>query len=925
MLAAVGVASTEELLREAVPASILMETAPALPPLPDGKGDGTALDEVGVLEILQEFASRTPAVKSMLGLGYYRSHMPAPIRHLILQNPSWYTAYTPYQAEISQGRLEMILNFQTLVADLCGLPMANASLLDEATAVAEAMTLLKRACKQAHNRFLVDVDINPQTLDVLQTRAQSLGIEISLCASDADFEPTGAFGALHGYPTASGAVRDASGLIDNLAAKGVPSAVCTDLLPLCLLRSPGSMGASVVVGSSQRFGLPLGAGGPHAAFMAFKGELARLVPGRIVGISRDQAGRNALRLALQTREQHIRRDKATSNICTAQVLPAVLAAAFAIYHGPAGLVTIAMHCHVQACKIANAAKAAGLRLANDSFFDTLRIQVTDPATVVGKARKLGIALLELEDGVGLSCDETTTDTDVASVLEALGIAVGEGREEVLPQQLRRTGKILLQRVFHRHHSEHGFMRYLQRLARKDIALDRSMIPLGSCTMKLNAATEMTVLNWPGFADIHPFAPEEDRVAINIIAEDLGEMLCCVTGFEGISLQPNAGSQGEYAGLLAIKKYHLAHGDTERDVCLIPASAHGTNPASAALAGMEIIEVKIDAAGGVDLADLESKAASVPGRVAALMITYPSTCGVYGPQIREICNLVHAHGGQVYMDGANLNAMVCVAQPGAFGADVMHINLHKTFCIPHGGGGPGMGPIVCKTHLIPHLPGHNMGVVGKDNSGAVSAAPLGSGLLLLISWAYMRLMGGPGLRSATAVAVLASNYMAKRLGSAYDVMYAGSNGRVAHEFILDTRNFKKSAGVTVEDIAKRLIDMGFHAPTISFPLAGVVMIEPTESESLDEIDRYCDAMLAIRQEIARIEKGEWQQGSTPLNGAPHVAEDLLAAESALPYDRTLAAYPLPFVRQDKYWPPISRVDQVFGDRNLVCVLEPGDEL
>lgn len=926
MLAVVGADSLEDLLSQAVPSSILLDEAPQLPPMADGKGAEQALSQSEALDKLYEFAATSSAVKPMQGLGYYTSFMPEPIARRVLENPAWYTAYTPYQAEIAQGRLEMIFNFQTMVANLAGLPMANASLLDEATAAAEAMTMLLRADKQkGRNRFLVDADIHPQTLDVLHTRADPLGIELEVSNDLACCATANVFGALLSYPGSSGKVADFSGLADKLANEKIPLAVCSDLLALCLLKSPGEQGASVVVGSSQRFGLPLGAGGPHAAFMAFKEEYVRQAPGRIVGLSKDQAGRPALRLALQTREQHIRRAKATSNICTAQVLPAVLAAAYAIYHGPDGLIKIAQYAHEQACKIATALVAGGFELVNDCYFDTLQVTVANPTDIVSKARELGLGLRELDGAVGISCSECTTDADVALVLQAFGVAEASGDEAAIPAELLRTVAILPQPVFARYRDEHGFIRYLQQLVSKDISLDRSMIPLGSCTMKLNSATEMTALSWPAFGGIHPFAPASEQEAIGLVADDLAQMLKAVTGFAGVSLQPNAGSQGEFAGLLTIRNYHQANGDTGRKVCLIPESAHGTNPASAVMAGMTVVNIAIDSAGEIDLDDLRAKASEHKDVLAALMITYPSTCGIYGADIAEICAIVHKYGGQVYLDGANFNALVGVAAPSKFGADVMHINLHKTFCIPHGGGGPGMGPILCGEHLEPFLPGHNFGVEGVAPSGAVSAAPLGSGLLLIISWAYMRMMGAAGLRKATAVAVLAANYMAKRLEKRYRLAYQGANGRVAHEFVLDAREFKASAGITVEDIAKRLIDFGFHAPTVSFPLAGSVMVEPTESEPLEEIDRYVDALHKIKDEIDAIEAGQFAKDDNPLLGAPHPACDLLTSEYSKSYPAEVAAYPLDWVARHKYWPPISRVDQVFGDRNLVCVLADEQEL
>ena len=926
MLDVFEASSCEDFLTKVVPDEIRLAQAPELPVAAECSHEAPALSERDAIAVLQRFARMNGGKKSMLGLGYYNSHMPAPIQRRILENPAWYTAYTPYQAEISQGRLEMLLNFQTMVSNLCGLPVANASLLDEATAAAEAMTLLLRSNKNKdRRRFLVEADMHPQTLAVLSTRAQPLGVELVLCKQEDNFIQEGAFGALLCTPTSSGQIADRSELIARLAAANVKTALCTDLLALCLLKSPGEMGASIAIGSSQRFGLPLGAGGPHAAYFACEQQCVRYLPGRIVGISRDSKGRPALRLALQTREQHIRRDKATSNICTAQVLPAVLAAAYAVYHGAEGLRAIARHSHQQACKIAASAQKAGVSLAHNCFFDTLRLKVSDAERLKAKLATKGVEVLAQDGMLGISCDETTTDKDVALIVEALNAELVAQATQVLPAALLRHDEILPQPVFARHVSEHAFMRYIQKLASRDIALDRSMIPLGSCTMKLNAATEMVALSWPEFSCVHPFSSSEDQTGIIALAKDLGNMLTTITGFDAITLQPNAGSQGEYCGLLAICGYHRARGEAERNICLVPESAHGTNPASAVMAGLQVVTVSIDANGEIDMADLQAKAEQHRAQLAALMVTYPSTCGIYSPQITKICDLIHDCGGQIYMDGANMNALVGIAQPGQFGADIMHINLHKTFCIPHGGGGPGMGPVVCKKHLQPYLPGHFTAIEGSRTDGAVSAAPLGSALLLTISWAYMRMMGAQGLREASAVAVLSANYMAKRLSKHYDLAFTDAGGYCAHEFVIDARAFKKPIGITVEDIAKRLIDMGFHAPTISFPVVGSLMVEPAESEPKEEIDRFCDALIVIREEIDRVERNEWDPKDNPLVNAPHVAADLLASDHTATYSRETAAYPLPWITSNKYWPPVSRIDQVFGDRNLRCTLNPDEEL
>lgn len=931
MLAKVGGgASLEEFIAKAVPAGIRAAAPPELPPLagaPEGAG---ALSEERARAELERFAARNGAHKPMLGLGFYGSVMPSAVRRLMLENPAWYSAYTPYQSEISQGRLALLLAFQTMVADLCGLDMANASLLDEASAGAEAMMLLRRTCKDAGRRvFLVDADSHPQNIDVLRTRAAPCDVEIRLCADEAAFHAgaADAFGAYFSYPGSSGRVADWRAAVAHLRERGVPAAMCADPLALLLLAPPGELGAAVAVGSAQRFGLPLGAGGPHAGFIAFEAGYARQAPGRIVGISKDRQGRMAFRLALQTREQHIRRDKATSNICTAQALPAMLAAAYAIHHGGAGLRRIAARVHRHAAGLAAALRAGGeCQLLHDAFFDTLSFEHPDPAGAVAAAAAAGYDIRRDGDVVSVSCDETTTEADLGRLAAACG---GEWRglpaAAEPPAPLRRAKAALPHRVFSQNASEHAFMRLLRRLAHKDIALDRSMIPLGSCTMKLNAAAAMEPLSRARWNGQHPFAPAARLRGMQELSADLGAMLLGVTGFDEVSFQPNAGSQGEYAGLLAIRGWHRERGEDGRRVCLVPASAHGTNPASAAMAGMEIVSLAADAEGGVDLADLRAKAAEAGGRLAALMLTYPSTCGIYNDSLGEACRIVHEAGGQVYMDGANLNALVGVALPGELGPDVMHINLHKTFCIPHGGGGPGAGPIVCKKHLGPHLPGHPCAPAGGRRDGAVSAAPLGSGMLLAVSWAYMRMMGAAGLRAATGVAVLAANYMARVLGERFSMAYASASGWCAHEFVLDLREFKKSAGVTVERVAKRLIDMGFHAPTVSFPRPDTLMIEPAESESLAEIDRFCEAMLRIRAEIDRVAAGEWPRDDNPLANAPHAAADLLAGWEGRPYAAAEAAYPLPWLKEDKYWPPVGFVDQVFGDRNLRCALALDEEI
>jgi glycine dehydrogenase len=911
MLGAVGVSSLDELAARAVPHAIRdAEPAPStLPP---------AATESEVLAELRALAARNTVTVPMIGLGYSGTVTPPVIRRNVLENPAWYTAYTPYQPEISQGRLEALLTFQTVVADLTGLPVAGASLLDEATAAAEAMTLLRRAGKSRSNRFVVSADTLPQTLAVLRTRAEPLGIELAVTDELPDGE---FFGVLLSYPGASGLVRDPSALIAEAHGRGALVAVAADLLALTLLTPPGELGADAVVGTTQRFGVPMAFGGPHAGFLSVGQKLARQLPGRLVGMSVDADGRPALRLALQTREQHIRREKATSNICTAQVLLAVVAACYAVHHGPDGLRRIAQRTHRMAAVLAAGLRAGGADVVHDAFFDTVTVRC-DADTVVDAAHDAAIALRRVDDAtVAVACSELTTSAHLTAVWAAFGVtgSVAEldgATADALPADLARTSEYLTHPVFHSHRSETSLMRWLRRLADADLALDRTMIPLGSCTMKLNAAAEMEPITWPGFADLHPFAPAADAAGTLELIADLERWLAELTGYAAVSLQPNAGSQGEFAGLLAIAAYHRSRGDGHRDVCLIPASAHGTNAASAVMAGMRVVVVATAPTGDVDLDDLRAKIETHRDALAALMITYPSTHGVYEATVREVCDAVHEAGGQVYVDGANLNALVGVARPGAFGGDVSHLNLHKTFCIPHGGGGPGVGPVAVAEHLAPFLPGR--GVVGP-----VSAAPHGSPGVLPISWAYVRLMGLDGLRRATLTAVAAANYVAARLGEHYPVLYAGTDGQVAHECILDLRRITKDTGVTVDDVAKRLADYGLHAPTMSFPVAGTLMVEPTESEDLAEIDRFVDAMIGIRGEIDRVAAGEWPVDDNPLRGAPHTAA-CIADKWDHPYPREVAAYPTgvtPGVHDRKVWPPVRRIDGAHGDRNLVCSCPP----
>jgi glycine dehydrogenase len=924
MLSRLGYESLDDLMYAAVPDGIRAASDLDLP---------AAVTEDAAARELRALAAANRPGEAMIGLGYHGTITPPVIRRNVLEDPGWYTAYTPYQPEISQGRLEALLNFQTVIGDLTGLPTANASLLDEGTAAAEAMSLVRRArprSKQgeASGPFVVDADALPQTIDLIRTRAGAMGIEV-VVTDLTDGLPEGELcGVLMQYPGASGSVRDPRSVIEAAHARGALAVVAADLLGLCLLEAPGALGADVVVGSSQRFGVPLFYGGPHAGFMAVSAGLERHLPGRLVGVSVDAEGRPAYRLALQTREQHIRRDKATSNICTAQVLLAVVASMYAVYHGPAGLKAIATRAHRYAAVLAEAFSEAGLDVETASFFDTLTVAVPRRAAdVVAAARSLGIHLRQVDaDRVGLSTSETTTRSTVTSVLKAFGVTadidlIDQTVGDRLPDGLRRTTPYLTHEVFSAHHNETAMLRYLRRLAARDYALDRGMIPLGSCTMKLNATTEMEPVSLPGFADLHPFAPAEDAAGYRTLVDDLEGWLAEVTGYDKVSIQPNAGSQGELAGLLAIRGYHDGRGDRQRNVCLIPSSAHGTNAASAVMAGMKVVVVKAADDGSIDLADLLAQCEAHADDLAAIMVTYPSTHGAYEDSITELCRIVHDHGGQVYVDGANLNALLGFARPGEFGGDVSHLNLHKTFCIPHGGGGPGVGPVAVRAHLVPYLPSHAMHPEPEKRSGIgpISAAPYGSAGILPISWAYIRLMGGPGLTRATAVAVLSANYIAARLGEHFPVLYRGHGGLVAHECILDLRGLTKQTGVTVDDVAKRLVDYGFHAPTMSFPVAGTFMVEPTESEDLAEIDRFCDAMIAIRGEIDRVAAGEWTPESSPLRGAPHTSRALVG-EWDRAYSRTLAVFPTG-IDPDKYWPPVARVDQAYGDRHLVCACPP----
>ncbi|MFN0250221.1 MAG: aminomethyl-transferring glycine dehydrogenase [Kofleriaceae bacterium] len=927
MLAALGYKTLAELADATLPAGIRLAKPLAL---------AEPLGEHELVEELKNLAADNHVMRSFIGQGYYDTITPPVILRNVLENPGWYTQYTPYQAEISQGRLEALVNFQTMVQDLTALPMANASLLDEATAAAEAMVMCFERANHAKKLFWVDAATHPQTIAVMRTRAEPLGIELRI-AEPASFDAStfaGASGVLLSYPTTDGRVLDHRALADAVHTAGAAVVMATDLLALALITPPGELGADIAIGSAQRFGVPMGFGGPHAAFLSCKDEFRRVIPGRIIGVSKDAKGRVAFRLALQTREQHIRREKATSNICTAQVLLAVMASMYAVYHGPEGIAQIARRVRGYTAVVAAGLAKLGHAPRAGVFFDTLRVDLDAhrQAQIVARAIELGLNVRRYDDGVGISCDETTSHADVHALLEAFVPGRGELPFDLvelvkdtalpaLPPTLARSSAYLSHPTFNRYHAEHEMLRYLNRLQAKDLSLTTSMIPLGSCTMKLNATTEMIPVTWPEFGRIHPFAPAEQWGGYKAMFEQLEAWLAEITGFAAVSLQPNSGAQGEYAGLLAIRGYHTARGD-KRTACLIPQSAHGTNPASAVLAGMNVVVIASNPDGTIDLVDLKKKAEAHATDLAALMVTYPSTHGVFEDGIREVCSIVHANGGLVYMDGANMNAQVGLTRPGDIGADVCHLNLHKTFCIPHGGGGPGMGPIGVVQALAPYLPGHPL-AVGSQPVGPVSAAPWGSASILPISFSYIAMMGEPGLRKATEVAILNANYIAHRLSSHYPVLYTGQNGRVAHELILDCRPFKKSAGIEAEDIAKRLMDYGFHAPTMSFPVPGTLMVEPTESESKAELDRFCEAMIAIRAEIAAIEGGTMDKANNPLKNAPHTAAAIAAAEWNHPYSREQAVYPAPWLRVNKYWPPIARVDNAYGDRNLVCACPPID--
>jgi glycine cleavage system P protein (glycine dehydrogenase) len=945
MLSVIGAASRRALIEQVVPPSI---ARPAPMRLPAPLGEADALAE------LRAIAAQNRVLKSFIGQGYHGTHTPGVILRNVLENPAWYTAYTPYQAEISQGRLEALVNFQTMVSDLTGMAIANASMLDEATAAAEAMTLARRSVRSASKTIVVAGDAHPQTIEVMRTRAEPLGLAVVLANSAEDWSALldggDYFAVLAQYPATSGALHDLRADAPRIHAHGAAFIVAADLLALTLITPPGELGADIACGTTQRFGMPMGCGGPHAAYLACRDEYKRGLPGRLVGVSVDAHGDTAYRLALQTREQHIRREKATSNICTAQVLPAVVASMYAVYHGPAGLKRIAERVAAYAAVLAAGLRRLGCTVRGESAFDTLTVETgAGTAAIAQRAVAAGMNLRRFPEWgdtmLGIALDETTTRDDIVAlwgVFAKDGQALPEvaaferGIASLVPEGLRRTSPFLTHPIFNRHHSETEMLRYLRSLADKDLALDRSMIPLGSCTMKLNASSEMIPISWPEFAHIHPFAPADQRAGYETLSRQLEAWLCEATGYAGVSLQPNAGSQGEYAGLLAIRAWHASRGDTARTVCLIPESAHGTNPASAHMAGLRVVVTKCDADGNVDLADLEAKCKQHADALACAMITYPSTYGVFERRVRELCEIVHRHGGRVYVDGANMNALVGVAAPGEFGGDVSHLNLHKTFCIPHGGGGPGVGPVCVVADLVPFLPGHASGgtqVAAKGHVGAVSAAPLGNAGVLPISWMYIRMMGEAGLRAATETAILNANYVAARLAGPYELHYSGNiaairGGGVAHECILDLRPLKESTGgdrgeqgVSAEDVAKRLIDYGFHAPTLSFPVPGTLMVEPTESESLAELDRFCDAMIAIRAEIAKVESGAWPRDDNPLKAAPHTAAALLVADWPHGYTREEAAYPRASLRHAKYWSPVGRVDNVWGDRNLSCSCPP----
>ena len=927
MLSVVGAASRRALIKAIVPPSIARSRAMDLPP---------PATEAAALAELKALAGQNKILKSFIGQGYYGTHTPGVILRNVLENPAWYTAYTPYQAEISQGRMEALVNFQTMVCDLTAMPIANASMLDEATAATEAMALAKRSVKSKSNRFIVAGDTHPQTIEVIQTRAAPFGIEVVLTTSPeewADALDGDYFAALAQYPASSGRIDDLRADVAKVHARQAAFIAAADLLALTLITPPGEWGADIVVGSTQRFGMPMGAGGPHAAFMACRDEFKRSMPGRLVGVSIDTHDNPAYRLALQTREQHIRREKATSNICTAQVLPAVVASMYAVYHGPAGLQRMAQRVASFTAVLAQGLVQLGVNVRPQACFDTLYLETGNATQLIAStAVRTGVNLrIHANNALGIALDETTTRADIALLWQIFAAegqtlpsfeAFENGVALLIPAALRRSSAYLTHPVFNTHHSETAMLRYIRQLSDKDLALDRSMIPLGSCTMKLNATSEMIPITWPEFANVHPFAPADQLQGYQQLDAQLRAWLCEATGYAAVSLQPNAGSQGEYAGLLAIRAYHAANGAGHRNICLIPASAHGTNPASAQMVGMQVVVTACDARGNVDMADLQAKCEQHSQNLACVMITYPSTHGVFEANVKELCALVHQHGGRVYVDGANMNALVGLAAPGEFGGDVSHLNLHKTFCIPHGGGGPGVGPVCVVADLAPYLPGHaTAGMAG--GVGAVSAAPLGNAAVLPISWMYIRMMGAAGLQQASEVAILSANYISARLKDHYPTLYTGEHGHVAHECILDLRSFKDSSGVMAEDVAKRLIDYGFHAPTLSFPVPNTLMVEPTESESLTELNRFIDAMIAIRAEIAQVENGTWPRDNNPLKNAPHTAASLLVdgAEWQRPYSRALAAYPVPALRQNKYWSPVGRVDNVYGDRHLFCSCWP----
>ena len=930
MLKIIGSSSRRELIDGIVPRSIARTQAMAIP---------SAISEAAALAELKAMATKNKVFKNFIGQGYYGTHTPGVILRNILENPAWYTAYTPYQAEISQGRLEALINFQTMVCDLTAMPIANASMLDEATAAAEAMTLAKRSVKSKSNTFVVAGDCHPQTIEVIQTRAAPLGIHVVLANSAQEWaDALGAdyFAVLAQYPSTSGRIDDLRADVEAVHGKQAAFIVAADLLALTLLVPPGEFKADIVVGTTQRFGMPMCNGGPHAAFLACRDEFKRSMPGRLVGVSVDVHGNPTYRLALQTREQHIRREKATSNICTAQVLPAVVASMYAVYHGPQGLTRIAQRIASYTALLARGLAILGHAVRAESGFDTLSIKTSEVTQSIAlRAREAGANLrIYYGDYICISLDETTTRDDIAlvwSFFAKRGQALPKveefelGIESLIPKPLRRTTSFLTHPVFNTHHSETSMLRYIRRLSDKDLALDRSMIPLGSCTMKLNATSEMIPITWSEFANIHPFAPRDQMLGYTELDEQLRAWLCEATGYAGISLQPNAGSQGEYAGLLVIKAYHEAKGQGHRNICLIPSSAHGTNPASAQMVGMTVVVTACDANGNVDMADLKAKCEQYSANLAAMMITYPSTHGVFETQVKELCAQVHSHGGRVYVDGANMNALVGVAAPGEFGGDVSHLNLHKTFCIPHGGGGPGVGPVCVVADLVPYLPGHATGGLPVNGVGAISAAPLGNAAVLPISWMYCRMMGAEGLQQATEIAILSANYISARLADHYPTLYASENGHVAHECILDLRPLKDTTGgangISAEDVAKRLMDYGFHAPTLSFPVPGTLMVEPTESETLDELDRFIHAMISIREEIRKVENGTWPQDNNPLKHAPHTAASLLGSDWNRPYTRELGAFPLASLKHSKYWPPVGRVDNVYGDRNLFCSCVP----